>query len=57
MTTQDITDKITAYEQQLEVVKAQVYRLDGIIGFLRFELSEAEKVPQSDTPSVSKDEA
>ena len=43
MSIPELKEKLVAYEQQLEAAKANVYRLDGITNFLKFELEQAEK--------------
>lgn len=50
MTIDDLKEKLAVYEQHLETAKAQVYRLDGVINFLKFELEQLEKTEQPEKP-------
>lgn len=43
ITIEDLKEQLKAYEDQLEVAKSQVYRLDGITQLLRHLINEAEK--------------
>ena len=53
MTIELLKEKLLAYEQQLEIAKSQVYRLDGITNFLKFELEQAEG-KQAEAPEAPK---
>ena len=54
MNIDELKEKLQSYEQQLEAVKAQVYRLDGITSFLKFELEQAEKAVAESAPKSEK---
>lgn len=43
MNINELKEKLVTYEQQIEATKAQVYRLDGIVNFIKFEIEQAEK--------------
>ena len=53
MNISELKEKLLAYEQQLEASKAQVYRLDGITNFLKFELEQAEKAEAGKSSKVA----
>ena len=43
MNINELKEKLVTYENQLENAKAQVYRIDGIVNFIRFEIEQVEK--------------
>lgn len=46
MSIENLQEQLSKYEQELEAAKAHVYRLDGIIQFLRHQIKEAESTKE-----------
>lgn len=48
MTLDELQEKLAAYEQQFEAAKAQLYRFDGIVAFIRAEIQAIKKAEGAD---------